>query len=417
MPVRIETSTPPPQKPYDAAVFSSLFLTMPRPSPQYQDEQGQPEEVYDEYAYPAADVEGLTDQMQEVCQSLSFFHLAFLTSTKMNSNSFYSDSSYDAYDPTTDNSYYAAQAPVFIRQPVSHIFINSSSELTSRSSITTSIHLQSRRHLFLLLRRPTSFRSRRTWVHFCKDAARICVWHLLKVHTSRNFLSGCTHSDSGLNLPEEMQGYHSLIPLENIGGSTERRKFGNWHSTVYRAINSLDGGTYCLRRIESTFPPSSSHLIFSLNRHPDFRLHHQAAFGAIETWANIRHPGVVAIHEAFTTHAFGDSSLVVAYAYHPKAQTLFDAHLKLTPPAYQHGTRFQPQPAQTQIPERTLWSYIVQLAAAIKRVHDAGQALRMIDVTKVLVTSKNRCVVSQPEMTFSDVPTDSALARAGSWTC
>lgn len=102
----------------------------------------------------------------------------------------------------------------------------------------------------------------------------------------------------------------------------------------------------------------------------------------------------MALHEAFTTHAFGDSSLVVAYAYHPKAQTLFDAHLKLTPPSYQHGTRFQPQPAQVQIPERTLWSYIVQLAAAIKRAHDAGQALRMIDVTKVLVTSKNRWVVS-----------------------
>lgn len=48
-----------------------------------------------------------------------------------------------------------------------------------------------------------------------------------------------------------MQGYHSIIPLENISGSTERRKFGNWNSTVYRAINSVDGGTYVLRRIES----------------------------------------------------------------------------------------------------------------------------------------------------------------------
>jgi PAB-dependent poly(A)-specific ribonuclease subunit 3 len=51
-----------------------------------------------------------------------------------------------------------------------------------------------------------------------------------------------------------MQGYHTLIPLENISGSTERRKFGNWNSTVYRAVNSLDGGTYALRRIESAFP-------------------------------------------------------------------------------------------------------------------------------------------------------------------
>jgi hypothetical protein len=41
-----------------------------------------------------------------------------------------------------------------------------------------------------------------------------------------------------------------------------------------------------------------------------------------------------------------------------------------------------------------MWSYIVQLAGAIKRVHDVGQAaVRMIDVTKGLVTSKNRCVL------------------------
>jgi PAB-dependent poly(A)-specific ribonuclease subunit 3 len=54
----------------------------------------------------------------------------------------------------------------------------------------------------------------------------------------------------GLNLPEELQGYHSLVPLENVGG--ERRKIGNWQSTVYRATNSKDGVAYVLRRIEST---------------------------------------------------------------------------------------------------------------------------------------------------------------------
>lgn len=53
----------------------------------------------------------------------------------------------------------------------------------------------------------------------------------------------------GLTLPEEMQGYHSLAPLEPVIG--ERRKFGNWFSTVYKAVNSADGVTYSLRRIES----------------------------------------------------------------------------------------------------------------------------------------------------------------------
>lgn len=54
----------------------------------------------------------------------------------------------------------------------------------------------------------------------------------------------------GLGLPEDLQGYHSLAPLEPVTG--DRRKFGNWHSAVYRAINSADGQTYVLRRIEST---------------------------------------------------------------------------------------------------------------------------------------------------------------------
>src|ERR1700721_2698282 len=77
------------------------------------------------------------------------------------------------------------------------------------------------------------------------------------------------------------------------------------------------------------------------------------------------------------------SALVVAYAYHPNAQTLFDAYLKPKPPTFHQG-RLQPQ--VTAIPEKTLWSYIVQIAGAVKQVHDAGCAMRMIDATKVLVT-------------------------------
>lgn len=52
------------------------------------------------------------------------------------------------------------------------------------------------------------------------------------------------------------------------------------------------------------------------------------------------------------------------------------------------------QQAQHQmLPEPTLWSYIVQLASAIKKVHDRGQAVRMLDVTKILVTGQNRFVI------------------------
>ncbi|KII83627.1 hypothetical protein PLICRDRAFT_47104 [Plicaturopsis crispa FD-325 SS-3] len=161
-------------------------------------------------------------------------------------------------------------------------------------------------------------------------------------------------------LPDELQGYHTLVPLENT--SNERRKFGNWYSVVYRATSSVDGGTYALRRVEN------------------FRLMHQAAFTAIETWSRIQHPNIVSVREAFTTRAFNDNSLVVAYTYHANSLTLFDAHLSST------AGHKQPSP----LPERTLWSYLIQLASAVKAVHDAGLAVRVIDCTKIIVTSKNR---------------------------
>ena len=56
----------------------------------------------------------------------------------------------------------------------------------------------------------------------------------------------------GLSLPDELQGYHSLVPLEPVVG--ERRKFGNWYSSTYKAVNTSDGFTYVLKRVESALP-------------------------------------------------------------------------------------------------------------------------------------------------------------------
>lgn len=55
---------------------------------------------------------------------------------------------------------------------------------------------------------------------------------------------------AGQSLPEELQGYHTLVPLEPTGSNAERRKLGNWYSTVYRAINETNGVPYTLRRVE-----------------------------------------------------------------------------------------------------------------------------------------------------------------------
>jgi PAB-dependent poly(A)-specific ribonuclease subunit 3 len=83
----------------------------------------------------------------------------------------------------------------------------------------------------------------------------------------------------------------------------------------------------------------------------------------------------------------------MVYDYHPNAETLFDFHLNPRSLAFNGRTQHN----KSLIPERTLWSYIIQIAGAIKVVHDAGMAVRVIDTTKILVAGKNRfacCLLS-----------------------
>lgn len=80
-------------------------------------------------------------------------------------------------------------------------------------------------------------------------------------------------------------------------------------------------------------------------------------------------------------------ALVMVYDYHPNSITLFEAHVKAKAPQFRNG-RLQAE--SNRVPERTLWIYIIQIASAIKAVHEAGLAVRVIDSTKILVTGKNR---------------------------
>ena len=135
----------------------------------------------------------------------------------------------------------------------------------------------------------------------------------------------------------------------------------------------------------------------------------QSAFGNIEAWSRIKHPNLVGIKEAFTTRAFNDDcefrahpgasrlpthlfirpALVVVYDYHPNSQTLYEAYVKPKATHPQNG-RGQQQAGRT--PERTIWTFLIQIACAIRAVHEAGLAVRVVDPTKVLVTGQNRHV-------------------------
>lgn len=57
---------------------------------------------------------------------------------------------------------------------------------------------------------------------------------------------------------------------------------------------------------------------------------------------------------------------------------------------------------KTILSEETIWSYIVQLASAIKTAHAAGLALRSIDPSKILVTSKHRYALDEYMCLFID---------------
>lgn len=143
-----------------------------------------------------------------------------------------------------------------------------------------------------------------------------------------------------------------------------------------------------------------------------FRLVNEHAMTMVKEWKKIKHANIISIKEAFTTRAFGDScklaisclyiymyiydthvlllALIFIYDYHPCSITLFEAYFTPQAQALLHA-RLQATGGTTlPVPETTLWSFITQIASALKTIHAAGLSARTIDVGKVIMTSKNR---------------------------
>ncbi|GFZ47901.1 PAB1P-dependent poly(A)-nuclease [Saitozyma sp. JCM 24511] len=183
-------------------------------------------------------------------------------------------------------------------------------------------------------------------------------------------------------IPSELGVYHSLVQLEGPGGPS--RVYGH-PAPVYRAVSTVDGNVYCLRRIEEDGEIG----ICGMRNDayfPGFKLVSETAFQAIDNWRRMRHPNIVGLREAFTTKAFNDNSLILVYDFHPDSTTVYDEHLNPDAPPLSMGRRRQGMP----IPERVLWSYVTQIANALKAVHSLNLAARNLDPSKVLITGKNR---------------------------
>ncbi|KAI0012041.1 hypothetical protein F4779DRAFT_614991 [Xylariaceae sp. FL0662B] len=169
-------------------------------------------------------------------------------------------------------------------------------------------------------------------------------------------------SQPGVQLPS-LQQYHTLVPLDTkIRSATSFFGLPSW---VFKATSRKNGNIFCLRRIEG------------------FRLTDGEAIKAVNSWKKIIHPNIVTTIEAFTTRDFNDSSLVFVHSYHPLSKTLAEYHF----PSNRYG-RVAP------VPEKVLWSYLVQFSSALRTIHKAKLAARCIDISKVILTDKNRLRLS-----------------------
>ncbi|KAI9351675.1 kinase-like domain-containing protein [Pilaira anomala] len=189
----------------------------------------------------------------------------------------------------------------------------------------------------------------------------------------RNEISILTVSAKERGLPDQVHVYHSLYPLEDTPGNILGH--ASW---VYKAVCKTTGKHYTMVRIEG------------------FRLVNEKAMSIVKQWRRIKHANIVAIREAFTTRAFGDSSLVFVYDYHPCSITLYEAYFS---PHAQALLSARLQAAGINglpVPETTLWSFITQIASALKTIHNKGFSARTIEPNKILMTNKNRLRLNCP---------------------
>uniref|UniRef100_A0A3P8YEC1 PAN2-PAN3 deadenylation complex subunit PAN3 n=1 Tax=Esox lucius TaxID=8010 RepID=A0A3P8YEC1_ESOLU len=179
-------------------------------------------------------------------------------------------------------------------------------------------------------------------------------------------------------VPSEVDSYHSLFPLEPLPPPSRLQKTSNFSyiTSCYKAVNSKDDLPYCLRRIHG------------------FRLVNTKCMMLVDMWKKIQHSNSVSLREVFTTKAFGDHFSLVGN--HFGIQTDHEP-----PPPRQHAGL---------LPESLIWAYIVQLSSALRTIHTAGLACRVMDPSKILITGKTRlrvnCVGVFDVLTFDSSQTN-----------
>lgn len=177
------------------------------------------------------------------------------------------------------------------------------------------------------------------------------------------------------------QTFSNAMPLENEANQTMRSSFG-YHASVFKVVSREDGRLYCLRRydnvkgvnqkIASTVTQSWLHAVQS----PQKRMNKPDVKHVLS------HPGIVRFMKCF--HIVHNRAVFFLHEYHPASLTLREALYGLERGAQINQTilrnGFNP------LPEATIWSYITQLASAIRAVHRGNLACRSLQLNHILVS-------------------------------
>ncbi|CAK8684378.1 unnamed protein product [Clavelina lepadiformis] len=178
------------------------------------------------------------------------------------------------------------------------------------------------------------------------------------------------------SVPAEVDNYHSLFPLEYTP-EAPLQKSGTFRyvTTCYKAIKYKDGLPYCVRRIHG------------------FRQVNEKCMVLVDMWKKLQHSNVVQLREVFTSKAFGEHSLIFAHDYYAGAETLMARHFQNPNNNYASKTKWNGGTTRQNaglLPESLIWTYVVQLTSALRCIHMAGLACRVLDPTKVIITDKSR---------------------------
>ncbi|CAB4256475.1 similar to Saccharomyces cerevisiae YKL025C PAN3 Essential subunit of the Pan2p-Pan3p poly(A)- ribonuclease complex [Maudiozyma barnettii] len=157
-------------------------------------------------------------------------------------------------------------------------------------------------------------------------------------------------------LPDVVQDYYGLVPLDFHQKSSEKDRYNGHKNSLYKVFSNTDGHIYVLRRV---------HGITDIVEPPQISI-------TFKKWNSLNCSNIVQLHDCFLTTAFGDSSLCFVYDYYPRAVSLYETHFVNFP--------------LVPITQDCLWVYLIQLCNAIKTVHSKNLAVYNLDWEKILVT-------------------------------